>query len=255
MAKPVINTTTSVLGYDQYEEWSYQPAASNFPTAWTSSPLPPGLSLDPDTGRIYGALEVRGTSIVYLYASNTDGMSEPLELVIGIEPASATLRLPGYEASLDIGSRILTVGDVVASIDSETPPEIVVKYRDDLLLFLRTKKNGQILDLGEAAATMSFKVLADDEKPMPVPTTAKRYGTGIGTYYAIQAKLDSLEVFEAASERVVGKDAFFDAISEIELIINNPLHVDGIGGAKLRISSRSFLTRISLDGAQQTEPA
>src|SRR5207302_11350065 len=90
MAAPVINTTTSVLGYKQYEEWEYQPWASNTPTSWSSSTLPPGLAINGSTGLISGAATLAGVFIVGIIATNADGDSAPVNLTIGIEPVEGS---------------------------------------------------------------------------------------------------------------------------------------------------------------------
>lgn len=43
MAIPVIDTTTSVLAYNQWQLWAYQPAATNNPTSWTALGVPAGM--------------------------------------------------------------------------------------------------------------------------------------------------------------------------------------------------------------------
>ena len=59
---PVINTTTSILGYNQYEGWQYQPYATNNPLSWSCPNLPAGLSIDTPT--IYGVTAVASTDIL-----------------------------------------------------------------------------------------------------------------------------------------------------------------------------------------------
>lgn len=62
MAKPVINTTTSVLGYRQWLYWEYQPAATNSPLSWSCEGLPPGISID--TPARHAATGVASTNVV-----------------------------------------------------------------------------------------------------------------------------------------------------------------------------------------------
>jgi hypothetical protein len=46
---PVIDPTTSVLGYRQFQTWAYQPSASGFPYSWSCDNLPSGLAIDDQT--------------------------------------------------------------------------------------------------------------------------------------------------------------------------------------------------------------
>ena len=62
MSVPVINTTTSVLGYKQWEAWTYQPYATNSPTSWACPNLPAGLSID--TPVQYAATGVASTDVI-----------------------------------------------------------------------------------------------------------------------------------------------------------------------------------------------
>ena len=84
MPAPVINTTTSVLGFRQGEAWIYQPAATNTPTSWNWIGLPPGVAADGDTGRITGPATSAGVFLAAVTATNGDGTSSPLVVPIGI---------------------------------------------------------------------------------------------------------------------------------------------------------------------------
>jgi hypothetical protein len=62
MSIPVISTTTSILGYNQYQSWQYQPYATNNPISWACPNLPAGLSIDTPT--IYGLTGVASTDVL-----------------------------------------------------------------------------------------------------------------------------------------------------------------------------------------------
>ena len=62
MSAPVISTTTSVLGYKQWQAWEYQPYATNNPVSWACPNLPAGLSLDTPT--IYSLTGVASTDVL-----------------------------------------------------------------------------------------------------------------------------------------------------------------------------------------------
>jgi hypothetical protein len=46
MPVPTIDTTQSVLGFRQYEPFTFQPSATNSPLRWSASGLPPGVTIE-----------------------------------------------------------------------------------------------------------------------------------------------------------------------------------------------------------------
>ena len=62
MSVPVINNTTSILGYNQFQAWQYQPTATNNPFSWSCPNLPSGMSIDTPT--IYGLTGVSSTDVL-----------------------------------------------------------------------------------------------------------------------------------------------------------------------------------------------
>ena len=82
---PVITSPLSKSGIVN-AAFSYTAAATNTPTSWTATPLPPGLTLTADTGVISGTPTATGTTNVTLTASNSNGAGPAATLVITIEP-------------------------------------------------------------------------------------------------------------------------------------------------------------------------
>lgn len=82
MAAPVINTTTSILGYQQWEQWEYQPYATNSPTAWACPNLPAGLTIDTPTQ--YAITGAEATDIITATGNDfTDGMAVVIPTLTG----------------------------------------------------------------------------------------------------------------------------------------------------------------------------
>lgn len=86
MPAPILDTTTSVLGFRQGELWQYQPATTNAPapTSWDWSGLPPGVTANATTGRITGPATAPGVFVARVTATNGDGTSQPMMVPIGI---------------------------------------------------------------------------------------------------------------------------------------------------------------------------
>lgn len=82
MSIPVIDTTTNVMGYKQWQYWEYQPYATNNPTSWECPNLPAGLSIDSPTQ--YAATGVASTNVVTAAGNDfTEGMRVVFPLITG----------------------------------------------------------------------------------------------------------------------------------------------------------------------------
>ena len=88
-APPVIGGTLHATGTNGFA-FSYQIAASNSPTSYGATNLPPGLNVSSSTGIISGTPEANGTTSVTISASN-DGGTGRANLEIVILPTSAAV--------------------------------------------------------------------------------------------------------------------------------------------------------------------
>ncbi|MBC8009613.1 MAG: putative Ig domain-containing protein [Burkholderiales bacterium] len=112
-ATPVFTSAagaSAVLG----APFSFQLAATNTPAAYTATPLPAGLSLDPATGLITGTPSETGDFIVACGATNAQGdTTARLALRVLATPASPpSISLPSYAQ--------LTLGDENARLEIQT---------------------------------------------------------------------------------------------------------------------------------------
>ena len=230
MAAPVINLTTSVLGYQQWQTWAYQPAATNSPTIWTSSPLPPGMTLTPGTGLLTGAVSVPGVYLVNLTAANAAGeVSAPVTLTIGIDPAIGSNR-SGLDVSIDTGTGAVTVAGAA-----------VLKADDDLMMFITFMKGQQVLDLGTLAALQVAIKEFEPDAVLVVGNTFQKNGTGSGAVYQLYLKVDSTALTASLSDYEADSGTEFEAELEIEWQEPN---ASGIGPSTLRRSSALFTMQI-----------
>lgn len=235
MAIPVINTTTSVLGYKQWEHWEYQPWATNSPTSWACPNLPTGLSINSGTGKISGAAEVAGVFNVGLVATNGTGDSLPLVLTIGIDPSAAVLTSGALEVAIDVLTRAVSY-DAAGLFSGEG---------DDVMLAVTFKKGSSVLDLALEGLGLAFKEFEPDPK-LVVSDGFLKKGSGAGTYYLIHATLEREALAGALSNYEADRETAFAARAEIEWIESNPDTAD-LGPATLRQSSRLFDWKIGRD--------
>lgn len=244
MSAPVINTTTSVLGYKQWEQWEYQPYATNTPTSWACPNLPSGLTIDSGTGKISGAAEVAGVFVCGLTATNGDGTSAPLVLTIGIEAANAALTSSGYEVKIDVATR------QIESLSTSADLKIFAKEGDSLLLWLTFLKNGQALDLDIQSLALALKEF-EPEARLVLGNEFKKFGTGTGAYYGLYVAISGDDLAGSLSNYDADKGTAFDGLAEIEWQEANPDHAGGFGPENLRFTTRDFALTIARDMAEE----
>ena len=271
MSAPVINTTTSVLGYKQWEAWEYQPYASGTPTSWACPNLPAGLSLNASTGLISGAASVAGVFVCGLTATNGDGTSAPLVLTIGIEAANAALTNSGYEVKIDVQTRTIefiaasggtsqtveqtTVagGTTTKTTGSQTvgsnAPNLFAKENDSLLLWISFQKGGQNLDLDVHSLAIAIKEFEPDARVV-LGDTWKKFGSGTGAYYGLYAAISGTDLANALSNYESDGGTAFDGLAEIEWQEANPDHSD-FGPEYFRFTTRDFRVSIARDMTEE----
>lgn len=272
MSAPVINTTTSVLGYKQWEAWEYQPYATNTPTSWACPNLPAGLSINTSTGKVSGAATVSGVFVCGLTATNGDGTSTPLVLTIGIEAANAALTSSGYEVKIDVATRAISFlaapsgsaqtveetrisGSTTTKITgtstvSASAPNLYAKENDSLLLWITFVKGGQALDLDIQTLAIAIKEFAPDSR-LVLGADWKKFGTGTGAYYGLYAAISGVDLSNALSNYEADSGTAFDGLAEIEWQEANADHADAFGPENFRFTTRDFRLTISRDMAEE----
>ena len=100
---PVISSGTNVTALEG-EPFSYQITASNYPTSFGASGLPPGLVCDETSGMITGAPTQSGTFTAALTANNAGGAgSALLSIAVGIPPKPVISSPSSATGTNDVG--------------------------------------------------------------------------------------------------------------------------------------------------------
>jgi hypothetical protein len=250
MPIPVINQQSGYLGFSQHAGWEYQPFATNTPTSWSSSALPPGVSLDAPTGKLSGPCTVAGAYNVTLFATNADGTSEGVTFFLAIEPAGSGVADGIVDYDLDIETGRLTLAGSGSTgtgngSDGEVPT-IVMRQDDDLLMRIAFRKGGVALDLPITAMAIAVKEF-EPETVLFESTTFGEIGTGSDTRFLLHAKAAGNLLEGVLSNYEADATTAFNARAEIEWIMTNET---GVGPAELRRSTRDFLIRIERDYVQ-----
>lgn len=121
MAVPVITTLSSIIDFPIGETWIFQPAATNSPTSWAWTNLPPGITADTTTGAIRGTCIVQGVWIATATATNADGPSATLNM-----PVVVYQSLWSANASIEVLINAAT-GEVTS------PQSLAIKTGTDLV--------------------------------------------------------------------------------------------------------------------------
>ena len=257
---PVISTTTSVLGYKQWQSWEYQPYATNTPTSWACPNLPAGLSINTTTGLISGAASVAGVFVCGLTATNADGTSTPLVLTIGIDAASAALTSSGYEVKINVVTREIefiaatggttqTVSQTVTAASSTTTttgsqtvgataPNLFAKEGDSLVLWLSFQKDGVNLDLDVQSLAIALKEFNPDVR-LVLGNTWKKFGSGTGAYYGLYAAISGSALSAALNNYEADAGTAFDGLADIQWTETNPDHAT-FGPTTFQFTTRDF---------------
>jgi hypothetical protein len=83
---PVVNSTNSATGRVG-QDFTYQITATNTPTSYLASGMPPGLSLNGATGAITGTPTTSGIFLVKISGVNANGEGNPVTLTITLSPS------------------------------------------------------------------------------------------------------------------------------------------------------------------------
>lgn len=159
MAVPVISPTTSILDFPLGETWIFQPSASNSPTSWSWTNLPPGLSVSSTTGAIGGRVLVQGVWIATVTASNGDGASATMEIPISVY-AGIWNNPAAVQVKIDAGT-----GTVLS------PASLALKSDSDILLDVSFYDSASNL-LALPVTALSFVLKASDGGEPLVQTAA-----------------------------------------------------------------------------------
>jgi hypothetical protein len=236
MARPVINTTSSVLGFRQWEDFAFQPTALNTPTGWTSSALPQGVTLNASTGLIEGPAERPGVYVVQLYASNADGTSNPIILTFGIQAS--------------VNDPTSTVTELYYDIATG----VVVGYLPDEDLLFRAKEgDGRVfrvhlvkggIPCGLDCSVVGITAKQFDTDGIVVQSDGfVEEGSGLGVFL-VHIEFDGSALEGALSDAEEDSGTQFEALCEIEILFTNDT---GLGPSDLRQTSLTFKGMITRD--------
>lgn len=255
MAIPVLDPTTSVLGFRMFERVNFQPAASNAPTGWTCAGLPPGLAIDAATGLILGAATDTGVFVCPLVATNATGPSLALNLTFGIEPAGFAnetaiemdIDLPSGAVSFPTVEAVSQPGAGTGAGGDKAGPAVLLRAKkgDDLPLLVGLKKNGVLLDLPVAALGLAIKQF-DPDAPLIVTTGEfTKVGAYESTRWRMLATLAPAALEGAISENDADTGSAFVALCEVQVKIQQT--DPHLPGALIRRTSQTFGIEIARD--------
>lgn len=252
MSAPVILTTQSVLEYQQWQSWIFQPYATNNPTSWIASPLPPGMLFNTATGRISGAASRPGVYEIALTAINGDGPSTPQTFTIGIVAATYAAPEDTLDLVWDLGTGLvsspLAPSGTAKLADGSTPalaPLLWLKRGDERLINVRPMKGSAVVDIAFATLKLALKQY-EPESLLLQSTGFVRMADGADTFYRLAVTVAGPALNGALSNVEADPGTEFVAVVELEATWANVL-TPAVGGNPLRTSSLNFGIGIARD--------
>lgn len=215
MPVPVIDPTTSVLGFRVGEPWHYQPYATNSPTSWAWTGLPPGIAANSSTGRITGPATEQGVFNASVVATNGTGPSAPLVVAIGI---FERLAADNGALAINIDSRTGVVYPHGASSWKTGSPTIYTTSGDTLVLDIGfTPDGGKTMQMVDPTAlTVGLK----DLEPEPLIALSdgqfETMGEWSSTRYRVLCDLSASTIKRALRNYEGERGTVFDALAEVE---------------------------------------
>lgn len=233
---PVISTITSVLGYEQDEFWTYQPAVEQGApiTSWQWAGLPPGITANTATGAISGAATTQGVFIATVTATNASG-SASLRIPIGI---FARAWQNDGAIALDFD---LTTGQVqpVLTGFKTNDPVIVAQQDETLIIDLGfTQNSGQsLIPIYPSEIRIAIKLSDTDAEPLCLSDgNFEVLGSYQSTRYRILLPLTGDLLAAAISDNEKDEVTVIKAFAEIRFL--QPIEFN----SEARLIPRSSLT-------------
>ena len=232
MAIPIIDLTSSVLGYPQWQAFQYQPYAvtDSAITAWTCSTLPAGITVDAATG-LFSAdgSTPAGVYVIGLGCVNGSGASATVKVTIGIGPAI-------YSNPGTLGANVYVDGES-GEVTTDIASGLQIKAGDDVLLYVQFRKGATNIDYGTLTELkLTLKEFEPDASIMVGDEFAK-VGSGASTNYILYVQAVSSSLAAALSSYEADTGTLFTATAELEWKQPNDTTV---GPNPMRRTSRLF---------------
>jgi len=254
MAIPVINPTTSILDYLQWEPWQYQPYATNTPTSWSIDPsAPTGMDFDAATGRISGACSTPGVYVFSLRAHNGDGASAPLVITTGIGASGSDQRAMVISVDIDVVTRRAVVNGVAAAATADY--QHAIKYNDDLIYSVRFFNGATRVDPPIVGLGWALKYALEDP-PLATASYWRKTGYGLNASFAAHGRVQGgalrAALLDAQATQKTADQSFIGSV-EFEWLQAND-GPDAVGPDPLRGSSQPMKVLAALDYQQIAIP-
>ncbi len=212
---------------------------------WRVTALPPGLTINPATGLISGAMEHRGPYVTGLYVSSDGGAtwSEPVMLTFAAVAAEGGRT---WEKAIYINRRTGMVSPGLEGGFAVDSPILRMKSGDDEIVYVIWHLDGRTISPEEVTSVrLCVKREADRDAEVLVigggeeeDVDFEMIGTAANAAMAIRVKLDRAELGE---ELEVAAGAPVLAVAEVQWTEANPT---GLGVGDLTRTSSNFTIQL-----------
>jgi hypothetical protein len=235
MAIPVISSTQSVLSVAQWQDFSFTAAATDSPTEWRISPVPPAGMTFSTNGLLKGPAILPGIFNFTLEAKNADGWSSPVQFTMACYYTDADNTKYQRSISIDVVTRAVTQSSALAA-----------KYGDDLVLRVSFRAVNDVLNLDITSLKFGLKERDGD----PVILTASQWRkvtTNLNgdAYYLMHIPISGAFLSAILADYEADAGTSFTGLAEIEWVARNA--VNTVGPAFVRLSSNTFPFVITRD--------
>jgi hypothetical protein len=214
--------------------------ATNTPTSWTATGLPPGLAIG-SAGLVSGAATAAGVYLVKVIATNSTGPSAPLEVAMGIEDSNFNDGL-GIEVNIDLRSGAVSVPGITPT-STGSQATLFLKYGDKVFLDLGFFKGEELQSMAMASAILNIREFDGETVLVQSNGGIENVGTTDRPRYRILVDLEQPNLLAALGNYEDDYQTTFDAVAEIEWRVDY-LEPGALANEVIR-SSKTF--RIGID--------
>ena len=180
-------TTTGTVGVNVPVGSGYALPFSQFPNAFVYSGLPPGMSLHPDSGVLYGTPTQAGTYTVNVSGSNYFGTaSGTIEITIGAGAQTISFSNPGAKtmSSTPFALNVTASSGLTPTVVSSSPLICSVDGLNLTMLgigtcALRASQAGNASYAAATDALVSFSVSKGTQSPLSLTSVTGTYGSSL----------------------------------------------------------------------------
>jgi len=264
-AAPVITSSTAAGG-TMGNAFSYQITATNSPTSYTATGLPPGLAVSPTTGLVSGTPATAGTSTVTVSATNSGGTgSANLTLTVSsAAPVITSLTADSGSMGSPFSYQITATNSPTSYTATGLPSGLAVSPTTGLISGTPATSGTSTVTVGatNSGGTGSANLTLTVSSAAPVITSSTAVSGAVGSAFSYQITATNSPTSYGATglppglavNANTGIISGTPTISGTSSITISATSAGGIGTAILTLSTASTSYSVTLSWNQSPSP-